>query len=1583
MKLTRIFLIILTFILILNPGLLVAANEDEIITVKADHVHVHYIANAIIPPFFGTGTVDRALIYGDYIPLYVSEPSTFKPYPISTPPYINVFNSAQGVIDAAANSVDQAVRIQAQLLEPLALAMLAMEQKENIIKDNLAQQDINFALNQQSVDVDSSEFNGISPSSIWQHHNPTESLQTPYQPNSLMEADNTFIAPMNQWNNITYNPSEDYIEELDVLLHPVPDMSFLDNIFATSGPLGDLASALAKYATPYTFLPAIFMLGMDIYLESQKEIGFLYPTTTDYEISPYPEPESGMITIKNNDQQMIYNIAVGESGSITNIPSGDFGTFFVDAVNSFSGGIRPFVSLINDDMLNGGRVQYNNVSSEYQSQDYSSNLESHVGVAQNNLELCDTVICKIQGSGRMIMLPFKIGCWFKCDQGQKGNVKSKTTIGVRFKGDDKYYTYDLADCALNNINESVSANQDGILMWSGVISINAEEYGKSEIEEIYLALNSSAEKTEGINKVNCYTSLSFSPYFLKPVISLPQDIEVFPGEEVTFQTELLEEPTNATVDVSWEIPTGTEPLEGDEVTHTVTITGTKGYEVKHTFTETGTYDCKLMIDPEYQPTSGHLKVTDASELFWNSPAGKIEFPFQVKVLPSFDFKVDWEELPPCVPLNTRNNWEMELYPGRKAAFKVRVYNEGEKGFNSNEYQDIPLKLSLLIDNNDNNEFETDEKVWEEEINDFPAGTSKLYTVELLLSLDKKSGDTRDKTVVYSPNFHVCQLQVDKLPEEENKANNSIQALVEFILSPELEYILFPELDAVAPDFAIENAGFSVDQYKNIEVSFNLVEKSVNRSIVDKWNSYYPENPFIPRWGPIAYELLLRDGHDVYRLLYSGEVTELLYHETKSIQLDSINLNYIPGGDYDLYWGLNPNRLMWETNWNNNRGFMGRFNLIDDTTSPWYTKGGDRGHTGWKNISLKPPLITDLIIETDGVPVDMVCNSTYFYVLTSSGSIEKYNASGELQYVVPGFDGTPLFSSVMLLIYPGTDNEKLLAFSDDYKLVMIDTQTGNKIWTSNHIFTETTYGSRPSLREYGRTLDFDGRYLVAGSPLVLYQFDSNMNTNMNAPILLWEKDKKRYGEAFIIGNNILAGQYLYSLNGEEGEELEYFKWMDNEAILYLRNLYTDKNKYDYLSQQLTEMENLKNPGSLFSNKILCGNKMLCLDDQGNELWMLPNKIEQEYYPPDSTPQSIPVRIRSNSVINLWNGSEGYAYCINDKSQLLAVDLETGTPVWYREFVCRIADLREKIPPFMLSLLREVHSGIPYSQNILRMEEGFKVNIQKFIPFQNSLLVGTIDNKIYRLSSSQLHHFEVQGYIPSVFYGPSRLKVRVQAFNEQGVEIPLEDKITVTGDYIDQNHPRYYYVQEEISLPIGLPDSEMYLVDYPNPPYIVSNLFNFVDVQTLSPRISVPLVIDNVQSRRRISQKDVPAGEEFILSMDDESRIVYKPRNDKNSITFYYSEYGQEDISQVLYEHSYHLIASIRNAQVLLKEYDFIDLYIHLPEGMNIANFSVKINKKLYDSWSLDLLNNTLIIHCLNAFSEQNTNNLSIIILKSSE
>ncbi|MBE3126856.1 MAG: hypothetical protein IMZ56_01040, partial [Candidatus Atribacteria bacterium] len=89
--------------------------------------------------------------------------------------------------------------------------------------------------------------------------------------------------------------------------------------------------------------------------------------------------------------------------------------------------------------------------------------------------------------------------------------------------------------------------------------------------------------------------------------------------------------------------------------------------------------------------------------------------------------------------------------------------------------------------------------------------------------------------------------------------------------------------------------------------------------------------------------------------------------------------------------------------------------------------------------------------------------------------------------------------------------------------------------------------------------------------------------------------------------------------------------------------------------------------------------------------------------------------------------------------------------------------------------------------------------------------------------------------------------------------------------------------------------------------------------------------------------------------------------------------EEDLSQVVHEHSYHIIVGISDALDIPKDYDFIDLQINLPEGVGTDNLTVKINKEPYNYWSLT--NRTLNIHCLNAFSEQNTNNLNVIILKS--
>jgi hypothetical protein len=152
---------------------------------------------------------------------------------------------------------------------------------------------------------------------------------------------------------------------------------------------------------------------------------------------------------------------------------------------------------------------------------------------------------------------------------------------------------------------------------------------------------------------------------------------------------------------------------------------------------------------------------------------------------------------------------------------------------------------------------------------------------------------------------------------------------------------------------------------------------------------------------------------------------------------------------------------------------------------------------------------------------------------------------------------------------------------------------------------------------------------------------------------------------------------------------------------------------------------------------------------------------------------------------------------------------------------------------------------------------------------------------------------------------------------------------------------------------------------------------VDIQTLSPRVSVPLVIENIQSRPIIRKDKAQAGKETELSMNEEAQLKYKTQNSNNDVRLWYSDYGEEDLSQVVYEHSYHIIVGIRDALDIPKDYDFIDLQINLPEGVGTDNLTVKINNESYNYWSLT--NRTLIINCLNAFSEQNTNNLTIIIL----
>ncbi|MBE3126782.1 MAG: hypothetical protein IMZ56_00670, partial [Candidatus Atribacteria bacterium] len=177
------------------------------------------------------------------------------------------------------------------------------------------------------------------------------------------------------------------------------------------------------------------------------------------------------------------------------------------------------------------------------------------------------------------------------------------------------------------------------------------------------------------------------------------------------------------------------------------------------------------------------------------------FTDYVYIPPPLELKVGWGELPSFIPLNTRNHLNYDFYPGRKATINLWVENESKKNFHSSssEYQNVPLRLSFFIDNNNDQRFDDNEKVWEEEIYDLLVISSKSFNIELLLSLDKREGNGTDNSIIYSPGFHHCKLMVSVLEEEENKDNNSIIGSVEFISSPEM----------AVPDFAVENATYTI------------------------------------------------------------------------------------------------------------------------------------------------------------------------------------------------------------------------------------------------------------------------------------------------------------------------------------------------------------------------------------------------------------------------------------------------------------------------------------------------------------------------------------------------------------------------------------------------------------------------------------------------------------------------------------------------------------------------------------------------------------------------------------------------------
>jgi hypothetical protein len=1537
-----IFIILL--LLILNP-LTSWGNQDEQVYTYSEEQHFHrkYFNNAIIPPFFGEDVVNRVLVYGDYVPCYLSQSESFNPYPTSgTPPYKNIFGTAQEVINAAKDSNNPYHVIAVNCLD-FAESMLAMEQKEIAIKNSLSQQTIETAIYQLSNFAYNWE--GLPPSSIW-FYNPNDSLQAPYQPEILMSEDATFIAPVNQWNHITYNPAENYVEAFDELLHPVPDMSFLDGIYNNHGPMWELGTAMADIANPYTILPALFLMGFDLYNQSQQKIDFLYPTTTGHEFSVFPE--SGMIMIKNNDRQMVYTITGGEGGSFTNIPSGDSGILFVYAVNAFGGSFRPKVSLTDSDLVQGNQVKYNQVPEEYQDRDYSLNLESHVGVSQNEKWLHDTVVCQIQGEGRLIMIPFKIGCRVVGKVDQVGDIISKTEVGIHFKDNEKIYTCPLADCLLENI----AGTQDDILMWSGIAIFDALEYGQEEIEEIYLTVQSGAIKRSGLDKFHCYTSLSFSPYFLKPIVTLPHNIETFPGEIVTFQTEILEQMPNATVDVSWNVFDSENILQGETVTYN--------------FDQPGLYQVEMIIDPQFQPLPPLVEIENKDQLFWNTETGKMIWPFTVKVLSPVELEVGWQ-LPPCFPLNTSNYPGQMYFPNRSSQMKFWVTNNGSMDYDSQSNETLPpLEIKFFIDRNDNLGFSEDELVWSQELESINSQASSFFNVEEFFSMDRMEGIEEREAVIYSSGEHLCQCQVTTLSQEMDQENNSIQQKMEFVISPEL----------ATPDFSIENAQFDIDAYRNLDLNFFLKENCQDISIVEKWKSFYPEDiESIPQWGPVNYEVWIKNGKGYEKILSSGEIESVHYQENKEVDITNLNLYYVPSGNYSLEVNVNRGENPVESNWENNYVFLNRFTLASDSGKPWYTRGGDSSRSYWKNSSLIPPLITDWTVETSGVPVALVCNEEDFFVLTTEGKLEKYHADGVKQYSLDGFDGHLIGFASLMLVYPGSVNEKILIFSDDNHLKLLNTQDGNLLWTSQEEFSPKNYGfNSKNSSLHCHCLDYNGQYLLAAWPLTLYRF----NESMNVPELLWQQEEKgNKGEVFLLGQQILAGQRIYSL---EGEEIDRLHWMQGNALRFQDFIYSDEKRINIRSGQVEEIEGLKNLMAQFGNRILAGNPLQCFDSEGNILWSSHKEVSM-----NNDQESI---CRFSDSFLIWNTkppvilgdqNQGYAYFINHNHQLLAVDLEDGKPFWYREFATPHDEAKENMDD-------NIDICDIYETQTYLSSPQIAAKISDIIPFQNSLLVGTFNHKIYRLSSTPVDHLVVRGTIPPEIYRLSILKVSIKAEDENGSEVPLEDKLFVLTDADSSSNRVFDQLQqigETIGLPLTISNEEKAFVKYPMEPYKVSKQFQFADVQMFSNPLSVSLEIDNILSIIEISKKDAEVEKITSIALDSEAELSYKPRREKNGISLSYNGYGIEDVDQLIYPHGYRIGVSRRSNADIPNILEWIDFMVYLPESIqDTSQIKIKVNEHIIEQepeifW---IEGNTLHINCLKFYEKEEHSGLRIYVLK---
>ncbi|MEA2021003.1 MAG: hypothetical protein U9N08_00840 [Candidatus Caldatribacteriota bacterium] len=1203
--------------------------------------------------------------------------------------------------------------------------------------------------------------------------------------------------------------------------------------------------------------------------------------------------------------------------------------------------------------------------------------------------------------------------------------------------------YNSAVIARNNVGKEVGidirnhALPDLALSWEGNIAVRAMDFGVDHFEKIEFGIeteipvqDSSVGPVMSTTNAISQSHLSVYPLFFRNIAQAGLWTSTQMESAMTWNANSDDLPEQEGLINSFEWI-----IEGEE------ITDNTASEFSHTFSDPGDYEIWLKVDPEIPSETIETKIDamlsfaeDASyfndneyikglaianqldeaidrinsvisniddkishgtqeddaedeksdllqllpflkfyEIFNDSEEGISWDNCPTRVESGYEFEIGWQ-LPPCFALNTSHHSEEACFPGRSSQMKFWVTNYGSMDYDSQENDATlpPLEIIFFIDRNDDLNFSENELVWSEELEGIASQASSFFNVEEFFFMDTVDGIEDGEVAVYLPGKHLCQCQVTTLSQEIDQENNSIQQEMDFVISPEL----------AIPDFSIENACFNIDDYRNLDLYFFFKESSNDFSIAEIWRSFYPEESYNLEWGPINYDIWIKNEEGYEVKIYSGIMESIGSLEGKAAGTDNLNLYYVPAGDYYLEIIINQEHNPLESNWNNNSVILDSFNLEDNSERPWYTRGGDTSRSYWKNGSLKPPLITDWTIETSGIPVAMVCNEEDFFVLTTEGKLEKYHADGLKQYSLDGFDGHPIDFASLLLVYPGSSNEKMLIFGANNRLKLLDTQDGNLLWTSQEEFFPTVYGKNNDYLSHSkRCLDYNGQFLLAAWPLTLYSF----NETMDAPELLWQQEEKDRGEVFLLGQKILAGQRIYSLE-LEGEEIDRLQWVHQNALRFQEFIYSNRKRVNFLNGQVEEIDALNQPKAQFENRILNGNTLQCFDNLGNALWEMPKKIPKECYLEKSAYLNWNIFSKKNSIV-IGNQEQGFIYMANQNYQLMAFNLESGMPVWYREFVTpheNTESVKNKIPD---NIVKQLKLGSALHQTPLNMAIGFAYNISDMIPFQDSLLVGTFENKIYRLSSSGVDRLEVRGTIPSKIYRSSNLKLSIASENESGSEVPLEDKIMVMDDGTSSHSVfgHYYQIGNTIELPLTISDKEKLSVEYPEEPYAVSKQFQFTDVQMFSSSLSVPLEIDNILSIIKISKKDAEAGKITSIALNSEAELSYKPKREKNKISLYYNGYGSEDVDCLIYPHGYQVGVSRRSNADIPNIFQRIILTIFLPEEMqDTSQIKIKVNGNSFnqDSALFWIEGQELQINCLQlyAYGNEDSAYLKIYLLK---